>query len=97
MLVWIDSWFAARGLVLNVDWVVLNADHTVAAGRGGGLYLIMWDKRVLEKLKDMVGTFSVLVRWQEVAVGFIWVCSRVYGPNENSDKGHMWDELVGIE
>ena len=50
-----------------------------------------------EKLKDMVGTFSVLVRWQEVAVGFIWVCSRVYGPNENSDKGHMWDELVGIE
>ena len=65
--------------------------------RGEGLYLIMWDKRVLEKLKDMVGTFSVLVRWQEVAVGFIWVCSRVYGPNENSDKGHMWDELVGIE
>ena len=57
----------------------------------------MWDKRVLEKLEDMVGTFSVLVRWQGVAAGFIWVCSRVYGPNENSDRGHMWDELVGIE
>ena len=31
----------------------------------------MWDKRVLEKMGAMVGTFSVLVKWQGVVAGFI--------------------------
>ena len=43
-----------------VDWVALEANQTV-----GGV-LIMWDKRVLEKMEVMVGTFSVLVKWQGV-------------------------------
>ena len=29
--------------------------------------------------------------------GFIWACSRVYDPNANSVRKHMWDELVGIQ
>ena len=56
----------------------------------------MWDKRVLEKMGAMVGTFSVLVKWQGVVAGFIWACSVVYGPNDNNERGHMWDELVSI-
>ena len=54
----------------------------------------MWDKRVLEKMGAMVGTFLVLVKWQGVVAGFIWACSVVYGPNDNNERGHMWDELV---
>ena len=38
-----------------VDWVALDADQTA-----GGV-LIMWDRRVLEKLEVSVGSFSVLV------------------------------------
>ena len=38
----------------------MEANQTV-----GGV-LIMWDKRVLEKMEVMVGTFSVLVKWQGV-------------------------------
>ena len=34
-----------------VDWAVLEADRTA-----GGI-LLMWDKRVLEKVEVMVGTF----------------------------------------
>ena len=45
----------------------------------------------------MVGTFSVLVKWLGVGDGFIWACSGVYGPNENIERGYMWDELVGIQ
>ena len=26
-----------------------------------------------------------------------WVCSGVYGPNDNIVRGQMWDELVGIQ
>ena len=38
-----------------VDWAVLDADQTT-----GGV-LIMWDRRVLEKLEVLVGLFSVSV------------------------------------
>ena len=39
-----------------VDWTVLEVDRTT-----GGI-LIMWDKRVLDKMEVMVGTFSVSVK-----------------------------------
>ena len=56
-----------------VDWVALGADQIV-----GGV-LMMWDRRVLEKLEVMVGQFSVSIRWQGSGDGFIWACSGVYG------------------
>ena len=74
-----------------MDWVALEANQIV------GRVLIMWDKRVLEKMEAMVGTFLVLVKWQGVVDGFIWACSGVYGPNNNNEKGQMWDELVIIQ
>ena len=39
-----------------VDWTVLEVDRTT-----GGI-LIMWDKRVLDKMEVMVGTFSVSLK-----------------------------------
>ena len=74
-----------------VDWVALDANQTV-----GGV-LMMWDRKVLEKLEVMVGQFSISVRWQGLGDGFIWVCSGVYGPNDNNLKGQLWDKLIGIQ
>ena len=73
-----------------MDWAVLEVDQTT-----GGI-LLMWDKMVLVKMEVLVGTFSMSVKWQGVGDGFIWACSGVYGPNENDERGHMWDEWVGI-
>ena len=73
-----------------MDWVALEVDQTA-----GGV-LILRDKRALENMEAMVGTYSILVKWQGVMNGFIWACLGVYGLNENNEKGHMWDELVGI-
>ena len=81
-----DCWWSCP----YVDWVALEADQTA-----GGV-LILRDKRALENMEAMVGTYSILVKWQGVMNGFIWACLGVYGPNENNEKGHMWDELVGI-
>ena len=74
-----------------VDWVALDAVQTA-----GGV-LMMWDRRVLERLEFMVGSFFVSVRWQRVGDGFSWACSGVYGPIDNNARGLMWDELVGIQ
>ncbi|XP_065623458.1 uncharacterized protein LOC136064919 [Quercus suber] len=57
----------------------------------------MWDRRVLERLEFMVGSFSVSVRWKRVGDGFSWACSGVYGPTDNNARGLMWDELVGVQ
>ena len=74
-----------------VDWVALDAVQTA-----GGV-LMMWDRRVLERLEFMVDSFFVFVRWQRVGDGFSWACSGVYGPIDNNARGLMWDELVGIQ
>ena len=47
-----------------MDWAFLEADQTA-----GGI-LLMWDKRVLDKVEVMVGTFSVSVKWQRVGTGY---------------------------
>ena len=74
-----------------VDWVALDADQTASG------VLMMWDRRVLEKLEVIVGQFSVSVRWQGLRDGFIWACSGVYGPNDNNLRGKMWDKLIRIQ
>ena len=74
-----------------MDWNALEADQITCG------VLIMWDKRALEKMEAMVGTFLVSVKWQGVVDGFIWACSGVYGPNDNNERSHMWDKLVGIQ
>ena len=58
---------------------------------------MMWDRRVLERMEVLVGSFSVSVRWQGVGDGFSWACSGVYGPIDNNARGLMWDELVGVQ
>ena len=72
---------------LCVDRVALEVDQTTSG------VLIMWDKRALEKMEAMVGSFSVSVKWQGVVDGFMWACLGVYGPNDNNERGHVG--LVG--
>ena len=74
-----------------MDWVALDAVQ-MASG-----VLIMWDRRVLEKVEVLVGSFSVSVQWKGVEDNFTWACSGVYGPNDNNLKSDLWDELVGIQ
>ena len=70
-----------------LDWVVLDAINTV-----GGV-LLVWDKRVFEKVNCTVGRFSVNVLFKGVVDDFVWACLGVYGPNEDSQRGALWEEL----
>jgi exonuclease III len=64
-------------------------------GPQGGI-LVMWDTKVVEKLEDAVGNFSVSCKFQCVLTRQEWVFIGVYGPQTNRDKLLMWEELAGL-
>jgi hypothetical protein len=73
-----------------VDWEVL-----AAVGSAGGV-LLLWDKRVVEKLNSFVGRFSVSCLWRGVCDGFTWVGTGLYGPTCDVVKQDLWVELRDI-
>ena len=36
----------------------------------------------------------MLARWNRVEDGFEWICTRVYGPNDDSIRYNFWDEFT---
>ena len=58
----------AKHSIVNqfLDWVVLDAVNT--AGR----VLLVWDKRVFEKVDCAIGMFSINVLLKGVADDFVW-------------------------
>ena len=60
-----------------IDWDALDAVQT-----SGGV-LLVWDKRVFEKMDVIVGKFSVSVLLRGVMDDFIWTCTGVFGPNDD--------------
>jgi exonuclease III len=73
-----------------VDWAVIGS-----VGASGGI-LVMWDRRVVEKVEEAIGQYSVSCKFQNVEDQFEWAFSGVYGPNTDSDRHFMWDELSGV-
>ena len=74
-----------------IDWVALEAVQT-----SGGV-LLVWDKRVFEKMDVIVGQFSVSVLLRGVVDDFVWACTGVYGPNEDSQRSFLWEELLQVQ
>ncbi len=73
-----------------VDWVFLGS-----VGASGGI-LIMWDKRVMEQVDEAIGHYSLSCKFRNVADRYEWAFTGVYGPNVDSERGVLWDELAGI-
>ena len=73
-----------------IDWAVLDIVQTL---RG---VLLIWDKRVFEKLDVMVGQFFVNVLLRGVVDDFVWACTGVYGPNGNGQWSTLWEELSQV-
>ena len=56
----------------------------------------MWDRRVVEKIDEAVGLFSVSCKFRSIGDQHEWAFSRVYGPHSDGERRVMWDELAGI-
>jgi hypothetical protein len=74
----------------HVDWISLGSN-----GDAGGI-LLMWDMRVVEKVDEAVGNYSLSCKFRNVADQFEWIFSGAYGLNLDSERGLLWEGLVGL-
>uniref|UniRef100_A0A2N9I810 Reverse transcriptase zinc-binding domain-containing protein n=1 Tax=Fagus sylvatica TaxID=28930 RepID=A0A2N9I810_FAGSY len=74
----------------NVDWEFLPAVDSA-----GGV-LLLWDKRVLEKLDSIVNQFSVSCLWKGVFDGLEWVGTGIYSPTDDLLHRNLWEELSSV-
>ena len=56
----------------------------------------MWDNRVVDKVEEAVGCFSVSCKFKNVVDHFVWAFTGVYGPNSDSDRSFFWEELSRV-
>ena len=56
----------------------------------------MWDSRVVEKLEEAVGHYSVSCKFKNVGYNFEWAFSGVYGPSVDRECRLLWEELSGL-
>lgn len=74
----------------HVDWCCLDS-----SGASGGI-LIMWDTRVVEKVADCVGAYTLAVSFKNVVDHSTWAFGGVYGPNSDKDRRLLWVELASL-
>jgi hypothetical protein len=43
-----------------------------------------------------MGTFSLSCKFKSVSDQIDWAFSRVYGPNADSQKNFLWEDLFGV-
>ena len=75
---------------VHEDWCYLGS-----SGTPGGI-LLMWDRRVVEKVEDCVRRFIVVCSFWSVSDKFEQAFAGMYGPNNEYDRKLLWDELGGI-
>jgi hypothetical protein len=68
----------------NVDWCYLGS---LGASRG---ILLTWD------IEEHMEAYTVACSFRNVDDNFEWAFASVCGPNVDSDKIVLWDELVGL-
>jgi hypothetical protein len=66
-----------------------------ASGASGGI-LIMWDMRVVEKVDECMGMYTLAVSLRNVEDNFLWAFRGVYGPNDDGERRVLWNEMAGL-
>ena len=64
-------------------------------GASGGI-LLMWDRRVVSKVDVCVGDYVAAGLFRNVDDGLEWAFAGVYGPNRDSHRRRLWEELAGV-
>ena len=58
--------------------------------------MLIWDKRVFEKLDVITRQFSVSVLLRGVVGDFVWACIGVYGSNDDGQQVSLWEGLSQV-
>jgi hypothetical protein len=73
-----------------VDLICLGS-----TGASGGI-LLMWDRRVVEKIEECVGRFVVACVFRSITENCAWAFAGVYGPNNDGARSILRNELGGL-
>jgi hypothetical protein len=73
-----------------VDWVNLGSRRALEG------ILLMWDRRLVEKIEEYVERYVVAYVVRSVTTNFNWGFVGVYGPNHDGERRGLWDELAGL-
>ncbi len=78
-------------------WGCLHAGWCfLPSSRVSGRILLLWDKRVVETIEVYVEEYVVACSFKNIANDFTWAFVGVYGPNINSRRRSLWEELAGL-
>lgn len=58
--------------------------------------MVMWDRRVVEKVKEFVANFTMACSFRSVEDNLLWAFTEVYGLNMDNECCLLWEELVGV-
>lgn len=72
------------------DYVYLPSE-----GRSGGI-IVMWNPVIVSKEEELLGDFSVTVKFRNINDNFIWLFTAVYGSSDSADYEQFWQELFDI-
>jgi hypothetical protein len=72
-----------------VDWC-----YSASRGAFSGI-LLMWDWRIVEKIEECVGEFTVSCSSRDIEDDFAWAFAGVYEPNFDTIRS-LWQELAGL-
>lgn len=75
---------------MYVGWVFLAPKRALCC------VVVTWDKRIVEYLEECIGDYSVASSFKNVEDGFVWTFAGKYGPNLDSSRRLLWDEIVGF-
>jgi hypothetical protein len=68
----------------------------VASNGASGEILLMWDRRVVSKIDECMGSYVVACSVRNVEDGLVWAFAGVYGPSSHNFRRFIWEELAGL-
>uniref|UniRef100_A0A2N9GVH0 Uncharacterized protein n=1 Tax=Fagus sylvatica TaxID=28930 RepID=A0A2N9GVH0_FAGSY len=80
-----------KGPSQDRDWTSLGSN-----GASGGI-LLMWDRRVVERVDEAVGYYSLSCKFRNVIDQFEWIFTGVYGPNLDSERCNLWEDMENTQ
>jgi hypothetical protein len=51
---------------------------------------------VVTKIDECLGRYVAACSFKNVEDGLVWAFAGVYGPNCNTSRRSLWDELAGV-
>ncbi|RVW44210.1 hypothetical protein CK203_089437 [Vitis vinifera] len=83
-------------VIKSMGWWELGLGDSRCKGMAGRV-LLLWDKRVLERLDVEVGSFSISCRFRNCKEGFFWVSFGLYDPLKGRERKELWEELAIVK